>query len=235
MNELALFAGIGGGILGSRLLGWKTVCAVEINAFCCRRLMQRQNEGHLPPFPVWDDVYTFDGRPWKGIIDVVSGGFPCQDISVAGKGAGINGKRSGLWKEMARIIGEVRPQYVFVENSPALLIRGIDRVLGDLVKLGYDCKWGIFSGENVGAPIERKRIFITCTNSVNRKTWLGGIKNRAEKIFEKQNRECSEVWSKAPSIPVGMGNGLGGYVDRVTAIGNGQIPQVVKLAWETLS
>ena len=85
MRELALFAGAGGGILGGVLLGWRTVCAVEINAFCARRLMQRQNEGHLPPFPVWDDVSTFDGRPWRGVVDVVSGGFPCQDISSAGQ------------------------------------------------------------------------------------------------------------------------------------------------------
>lgn len=73
MNELALFSGVGGGILGGKLLGWRTVCAVEINAYCARRLMQRQNEGHLPPFPIWDDVCTFDGLPWQGVIDVVHG------------------------------------------------------------------------------------------------------------------------------------------------------------------
>src|SRR3990172_6916360 len=103
MRELALFAGAGGGILGGVLLGWRTVCAVEINAFCARRLMQRQNEGHLSPFPVWDDVRIFDGKPWRGIVDVVSGGFPCQDISAAGTGDGIDGERSGLWREFKRI------------------------------------------------------------------------------------------------------------------------------------
>ena len=144
MNELALFAGVGGGILGARLLGLRTVCAVEINTFCARRLMQRQNEGHLPPFPIWDDVCTFDGRPWRGIAQVVSGGFPCQDISQAGKGAGIDGERSGLWGEMSRIIGEVRPKYVLVENSPMLVHRGLTRVTSDLAKMGYDAKWGVF-------------------------------------------------------------------------------------------
>ncbi|MGQ9984709.1 DNA cytosine methyltransferase, partial [Pseudomonas aeruginosa] len=81
---------------------------------------------------MWDDVRTFDGRPWRGLVDVVSGGFPCQDISAAGNGAGIYGERSGLWREMARIVGEVRPRFVFVENSPLLVRRGLAVVLGDL-------------------------------------------------------------------------------------------------------
>lgn len=143
MNELALFAGAGGGILGGKLLGWRTVCAVEIVPFCARRLMQRQNEGHLPPFPVWDDVRTFDGRPWRGIVDVVSGGFPCTDISPAGKKAGIDGEASGLWVEMARIIREVRPQFVFVENSAMLTHRGLGRLFGDLAAMGFDARWGV--------------------------------------------------------------------------------------------
>lgn len=92
MNELALFAGIGGGILGGKLLGWRTVCAVEREPYCIQRLMQRQDEGHLDPFPIWDDVRTFDGNPWRGLVDVVSGGFPCQDISCAGT----TGKHLGL-------------------------------------------------------------------------------------------------------------------------------------------
>lgn len=91
MNELALFAGAGGGILGGHLLGWRTVCAVEFNPYAASVLVARQNDGILPAFPVWDDVQTFDGHPWRGLVDVVSGGFPCQDISAAGTGAGIAG------------------------------------------------------------------------------------------------------------------------------------------------
>ena len=136
MRELALFAGAGGGILGGKLLGWQTVCAVEINSYCASILCRRQDEGILAPFPIWDDVTTFDGRPWRGVVDVISGGFPCQDISAAGRGAGITGERSGLWSEMARIIGEVRPRFVFVENSPMLVSRGLGRVLADLATLG---------------------------------------------------------------------------------------------------
>lgn len=122
--------------------------------------MQRQNEGHLPPFPIWDDVCTFDGRPWSGIVDVVSGGFPCQDISVAGSGKGLDGARSGLWVEMARIIGEIRPTFCFVENSPMLVDRGLGRVLGDLAAMGYDAEWGVLGAADVGAPHRRDRIWI---------------------------------------------------------------------------
>ena len=159
MNELALFAGAGGGVLGGKLLGWRTVCAVECDAYAASVLVARQNDGCLPPFPVWDDVCTFDGRAWRGIVDVVSGGFPCQDISVAGKGEGITGARSGLWGEMRRIVGEVRPRYVFVENSPALTSRGLGTVLGDLAALGYDAEWGVLGADDAGAPHRRKRIW----------------------------------------------------------------------------
>jgi DNA (cytosine-5)-methyltransferase 1 len=164
LRELALFAGAGGGILGGHLLGWRTVCAVEYDPYAGSVLIARQNDGILAPFPVWDDVCTFDGKPWRGIVDVVSGGFPCQDISAAGKGAGITGERSGLWKEMARIIGEVRPRYVFVENSPMLAIRGLGVVLGDLAQMGFDADWGVLGASDVGAPHIRKRIWIFASN-----------------------------------------------------------------------
>lgn len=164
MNELALFAGAGGGILGGHLLGWRTVCAVENDAYAASVLVARQNDGCLPAFPIWDDVRTFDGRPWRGRVDVVSGGFPCQDISVAGKGAGIGGERSGLWSEFARIICEVGPRFVFVENSPALTVRGLGTVLGDLASLGYDAEWGVLGADDAGAPHRRKRIWIVAHN-----------------------------------------------------------------------
>lgn len=154
MNELALFAGAGGGILGGKLLGWRTVCAVEIDAYAASVLCARQNDGILPPFPIWDNVRTFDGKPWRGIVDVVSGGFPCQDISIAGKGSGIDGERSGLWREMSRIIGEVRPQYAFLENSPTLNHRGLGEILGRLAEMGYDARWGRYlHGKTEKRPI----------------------------------------------------------------------------------
>lgn len=160
LRELALFAGAGGGILGGHLLGWRTVCAVECDRYAASVLAARQNDGTLRPFPIWNDVRTFDGKPWKGRVDVVSGGFPCQDISAAGKGKGLEGERSGLWREFARIIHEVGPRHVFVENSPILTIRGINVVLGNLAEMGYDAAWGVLGADDVGAPHVRKRIWI---------------------------------------------------------------------------
>ena len=160
MNELALFAGAGGGILGGKLLGWRTVCAVEWEQYPASILCARQNDGILPPFPIWDDVQTFDGHPWRGLVDVISGGFPCQDISAAGKGVGIDGERSGMWKQMARIICEVRPRYVFVENSPMLTSRGLGTVLGDLASMGFDARWGVLGAADVGAKHQRDRIWL---------------------------------------------------------------------------
>jgi len=160
MNELHLFAGAGGGILGGQLLGHRCVCAVEREPYAQAVLVARQNDGTFPPFPIWDDVCTFDGKPWRGLVDVVAGGFPCQDISLAGNGAGLDGERSGLWAEMARIIGEVRPRYAFIENSPALVTRGLDRVMCDLAEMGFDARWGVVSAADVGAAHRRERIWI---------------------------------------------------------------------------
>lgn len=165
MNELALFAGAGGGILAGHLLGWKTVCTVEREPYAASVLVQRQNDGILPPFPIWDDVCTFDGAPWRGLVDVVSGGFPCQDISSAGNGAGIDGERSGLWREMARIINEVRPRFVFVENSPLLVSRGLAVVISDLAEMGYDAEWFRLSASDCGAPHKRDRIWLVANAS----------------------------------------------------------------------
>lgn len=160
LRECALFAGAGGGILGGFLLGWRTVVAVELEPYPASVLCARQNDGVFAPFPVWDDICTFDGRPWRGRVDVVSGGFPCQDISTAGKGAGITGAKSGLWSEMARVVREVEPRYVFVENSSALTSRGLGVVLGDLAAMGFDAEWGVLGAHHAGAPHYRRRIWI---------------------------------------------------------------------------
>jgi DNA (cytosine-5)-methyltransferase 1 len=174
MNELALFAGAGGGILGGKLLGWKCVCAVEYEPAARRMLAARQDDGCLDPFPIWDDVRTFDGKPWRGLVDVVSGGFPCQDISAAGKGAWLDGERSGLWSEMSRIIGEVRPRFALVENSPVLTSRGLGTVLGDLAAMGYDARWGVLGAIDAGAPHKRDRIWIVGhANSIDRRAGTG--------------------------------------------------------------
>ena len=165
MREMHLFSGAGGGLIGGQLLGHTTVCAVEIEEYPRNTLLQRQRDGLLPWFPIWDDITTFDGTPWRGLVDVVCGGFPCTDISAAGKGAGIEGEHSGLWKEMARVVCEVRPKYVYVENSPMLTSRGLGTVLGDLAEMGYDASWGVLGADNAGAPHRRKRIWILAHDS----------------------------------------------------------------------
>ncbi|MDC4371710.1 DNA cytosine methyltransferase [Acinetobacter baumannii] len=299
MNELALFAGAGGGVLASYLLGWRTVCAVERDAYAAQVLAQRQNDGILEAFPIWSDITTFDGKPWQGIVDVISGGFPCQDISSAGKGAGIEGERSGLWSEMARIIGEVRPRYVFVENSPMLVSRGLTRVISDLAQMGYDAQWTRFSASNFGAPHIRDRIWIVAhsqsigceenglpigaeqeksvfgingenvayTNgSANGKQYFNAEKRRNshEPIFDVANTNCErckeveqrvfsrtqregssdpsqhssfargwEWWAIEPELGR-VADGVANRVDRLKAIGNGQVSIVAKSAFEFL-
>ena len=235
LNELALFAGAGGGILGGKLLGWRTVCAVEWEPYPASVLCARQNDGLLPPFPIWDDVQTFDGKPWAGIVDVVSGGFPCQDISVAGKGDGLDGERSGMWREMARIIGEVRPRYAFVENSPMLVTRGLERVLADLTAMGYDSRWGVISASDIGANHRRERIWIYAR--------LGDAKSaRFPTRFKGQGKRQSwgtgigsaQWWEAEPNMGR-VADGVAARVDRLKAIGNGQVPLCAATAWRILS
>ena len=242
LRELALFAGAGGGILGGHLLGWRTVAAVEIEDYPRRVLLQRQADGILPRFPIWDDVQTFDGKPWRGKVDVISGGFPCQDISCAGKGAGIDGERSGMWGHMARIIGEVLPRYVFVENSPMLVGRGLARVLGDLASMGYDARWGVLGAHHAGAPHKRDRIWIVADS------YKGG-RNRCQECniikeaikptswrYDDDGLDLAKHWSGFHSSEISRAaDGMAHRVDRLKAIGNGQVPAVAALAWRILT
>lgn len=286
MNELALFAGAGGGILGGHLLGWRTICAVEWEPYAASVLVARQNDKILPPFPIWDDVQTFDGKPWRGIVDVVSGGFPCQDISAAGKGAGIDGKRSGMWKHMARIIEEVQPAYAYIENSPMLRTRGLGVVLQDIAKMGFDAEWGIVSAADVGAPHRRDRIWILATNTngkrrdkwgcdrqerhilhdnqwdasqsePERQRWVSGFRALSENVADSNCQRQQEqhftskpdktrqhtggnasewtgAWWKVEPNVGRVADGVAARVDRLKAIGNGQVPAVAATAWREM-
>lgn len=245
MNELALFAGAGGGILGGKLLGWRTVCAVELDEYARRVLIARQDDGCLEPFPIWDDIRAFDGRPWSGLVDIVTGGFPCQDISAAGKGEGIGGQRSGLWAEMARVIAEVQPRYVLVENSPLLVSRGLDVVLADLAQMGYDAEWGVIGADATGLPHHRARIWVVAyAQEMHANPWhLLETRRKSSQVESRRfpGTEISPGWRRANQGPECVSifrdpaDGVAAEVDAIRCLGNGQVPAVVRLAWDTLT
>ena len=232
MNELHLFAGAGGGILGGMLLGHTTVCAVEIEPYCRKVLLQRQRDGILPKFPIWDDVTTFDGKPWRGKVDVVCGGFPCQDISCAGKGKGLSGERSGLWGEFARIIGEIRPRYAFVENSPMLTLRGLDRVLGDLAEMGYNARWGVLGCDRVGGLHRRARMWVVADANLRRRTRREETAKRVQGLATLVDGQCRGV---DKCLLFGVSDDVANRMDRLHAAGNGQVPSVAATAFRILS
>ena len=151
----SLFSGIGGFELGLEraIPGLETVWQVEQVEFC-----QKVLKKHWPNAKIYDDVRNINKNNVEP-IDILCGGFPCQDISLAGKGEGINGKKSGLWWEMHRIISELRPRIAIMENVPAITFRGLDTVLGSLSEIGYDAEWTIISAAQFGAPHVRKRWF----------------------------------------------------------------------------
>jgi len=154
MRVGSLFSGIGGIDLGLERAGMRTVWFAEIDPYASRVLKK-----HWPDVPNHGDITRIDFTAVKP-VDLLCGGFPCQDISNAGKRAGIDGERSGLWGEYVRAIRELRPRYVFVENVSALLARGVDRVLGDLASLGYNAEWECIPASAVGAPHRRDRVWL---------------------------------------------------------------------------
>jgi len=160
MNELALYAGSGGGILGGLLLGWRSVCYVEHERYCAEILANRIKDGCLHEAPIWDNVTTFDGKPWRGKVHIVTGGFPCQPWSVAGQQKGEKDHRN-LWPDTSRIIGEVRPKFALLENVPGLLRQEyFGTILADFHKLGYGVIWDVVPASGVGAPHKRNRVWI---------------------------------------------------------------------------
>jgi len=287
LNELALFAGAGGGLLASHLLGWNTVAAVEIEKYPREVLLQRQRDGMLGQFPIWDDVCTFDGKPWRGLVDVVSGGFPCQDISAAWAGPGIEGERSGLWKEYARIIRECQPRYVFAENTSNLRKRGLRVVIQDLARIGYSVRWVTLDSSWFGVPHPRPRMFILAVRNwkpvvhscecdwidedtaicpfcgvdyaecscpgphseddgweIQEQDW-GVIAYPDHARCQEQRRtgtiptkhasaECVGWWETEPALGR-VADGVAHRVDRLKAIGNGQVPAVAAAAFRILS
>lgn len=238
LRTMHLFAGAGGGILADILLGHQPVCAVEINSYCQQVLAARQEDGSLPWFPIFDDVAKFDGKKWMGLIDIVAGGFPCQDLSSSGSGDGLDGERSGLWFEMARIIGEVRPRFVFIENSPNLAHNGLSRVLCDLASMGFDAKWGVIGASDAGAPHQRERIWIFANSSGFGQQIEGGVVwpfSSEKNAYREADSLVHAFQRKSLPFVCGSHDGMAQSVERLTAIGNGQAPYAAATAWIILS
>ncbi len=209
-------------MLASHLLGWRTICAVEWNDYRAGVLVQRQNDGLLPPFPIWDDVRTFDGAPWAGIVDVVSGGFPCQAYSSAASG---KNTADDLWPEMRRIVADVAPRYVFAENVQR---RAIDRAADELESMGYRTRAIQLSASDLGADHDRKRFWL-CAYADSDSELFGTVNAKARMLSAIRPR----IWEANPNesrVVDGMAFGL----ERIKATGDGQVPSVAATAWRIL-
>lgn len=180
MNHLSLFSGYGGFELGLKLAGLnvQTVAYVEIEPYCQQIIQARIADGCLDDAPIWPDIRTLNGEELAGVADLITAGFPCQPHSFAGRRKG-KGDARNLWPDTARVIGEVRPRYVLLENVPGLITRNGNAeaygwtVLSDLARLGYDCRWGVVGARDVGAPHRRNRWWcLADTPSIGRDRWL---------------------------------------------------------------
>jgi DNA (cytosine-5)-methyltransferase 1 len=222
---LSLFAGIGGFDLGlERTGGFKTVAFCEIEPYACEVLAKR-----WPGVPNLGDVTTAEFPN----ADVICAGFPCQDISNAGKRAGITGSRSGLWREVVRAIRMVRPRYVLLENVAALLDRGMGRVLGDLAEVGLDTEWDCIPASYVGAWHQRDRVWILAYSDNKRLQGCGAVTILRQSDLSRESVGGFAEWPGRSGLPESRLSrslhGLPGGVDRVRALGNAIVPQVAEL------
>ena len=240
MNELSLFSGAGGGLLGTKLLGWRHVGYVEYERYCQQVIAQRIKDGFLDEAPIFGDIDHFiesgASKKYAGFVDVVTAGFPCQPFSVAGKKKGQDDDRN-KWPSTIQIIRDVQPRYALLENVPGLLNSGyFQEILGSLAQARYDAKWIVLGADDVGAPHRRKRLWIKATsqdpNTSSER--LEGWESSVRESEEHSSSSGSCWWSTEPNVGR-MANGVASRVDRLKAIGNGQVPAVDATAWEILA
>ncbi len=259
MRELSLFTGGGGGLLASVLLGWQTIGAVEIDEWCCERVGQRRDEGHLGEwFPIWNmDIRDFNRRvapSYRGMVDVVSAGPPCQPFSIAGKQRAADDERN-MWPATMECIRIIEPRWVWIENVPGLLAGHgyFGTILGDLAESGYDARWRVLSAAEVGAPHKRDRLWIVAYNEQGTVLLLDKQQACAQRFAQgKRGKDWFELlvgidgrlsgkWRSkrsgvdSESVMRGSDNGLDSGLDRLSAIGNGQVPAVAATAWRLLT
>lgn len=235
----SLFSGIGGFELGFEMTGhFETVWQVESDDYA-RKILER----HWPSVPRHDDVRTFpqSGSDWS--CDVILGGFPCQDISLAGKGVGIDGEQSGLFFELARIVRELGPTFVVLENVTALLYRGMGVVLGTMADLGYDATWHCIPAAAVGAPHRRDRLFIIADSNGSRRatelasetcwsSWDAKVADDGcDGAGRSQKRRAMDWWTVEPGLDR-LVNGFPDRLDRLRCLGNAIVPQVAEVVGE---
>lgn len=228
----SLFSGIGGFELGALMNGIPTLWNCELELF--QRNLLKQN---FPETKQYEDIRELRN---PGYVDIISGGFPCQDISIAGKGTGIVGERSGLWSEMFRIVREVRPRYVLIENSPMLLVRGFERVLCDLSSIGYDAEWKCISNSFFGFPHRRLRLYVCAYSDKVRRDKVqdeAPILGQENKWFQVQRREfgrisCQSFWREDYPEFLRVDNGISDNVHRLEAVGNAVNPIVAEYLFE---
>lgn len=283
LNELSLFSGAGGGLLGSKLLGWRHVGYVEYEKYCQEIINQRIKDGFLDEAPIFGDIDEFiksgASKKYKGYVDVVTAGFPCQPFSVAGKQKGQDDERN-KWPQTLQCIRDIRPRYAFLENVPGLLNSGyFSEILSSLAQAGYNARWIVLGADDVGAWHRRKRLWIKAELAVNTNSISMGWNERPgqtvrPQIQESERQESQHIWedisqtrnvadsdskglegqrqvacrtgeelsnssdsrwwSTEPNVDR-VAHGVASRVDRLKALGNGQVPSVVKQAWEILS
>jgi len=243
MHGLDLFTGIGGITLAIRDLV-SPVAYCEMDEYCQTILLQNMRKGLLPSAPIWDDIRTFQGPYLGHPVDIIYGGFPCQDISVAGDGKGLEGDRSGLFFEMLRVIIQLRPPFIFLENVPAIRTRGGERLCKELAGIGYDCRWTTNTASEFGAPHKRERWWLlghTSFYTTIERLPEGASENIQSKIKKSIeqiiNNLCSETpknpWKVEPPV-CGMDDGVPYWVDRIRALGNSVVPIQTRMAFRKL-
>ena len=216
----SLFAGIGGFDLGFERAGFECKWQVEIDDYATKIL-----EKHWPKVHRERDIRECNANNLER-VDCIIGGFPCQDISYSGRGAGLDGERSGLFFEAVRLVRELQPGAVVLENVAALLTRGLDRVLGTLAEIGYDAQWHCIPAAAVGAPHIRDRVFVFAYSNISsmERQWQVSI-GASEKL---RDFSCKGWWDSEPNVGR-VANGIPKRVDRLRCLGNAIVPQVAEV------
>lgn len=237
INGLSLFSGIGGIDIALKEFV-RPVAYCEIDPYCQGVLLSNMERKLIIPAPIWDDIRTMSGNSFqREEIDIIYGGFPCQDISIARIGKGLAGERSGLFFEIARLCSEIKPRFIFLENVPAIISRGGTEVIRKIAEMGYDCRWCVISAASVGAVHKRERWFLLAHAKGER------FKEERQPMREEERQsgpnsiskyEISNQGKESPSPFLGVDDDVSRRVDRIKALGNAVVPCQAKEAFKIL-